>query len=162
MTAAIRSWLVNLSLRERWMVGVAGALLACVGGWFVIVRPIQSGLRSSSDALAAAIDRQAGVAQRVADIRNIEARRASTPPTSSGASLDLVLSQSAAEKDLTLGRNEPQGRDATTISIANGRAPVLISWINDLEGSGILATDLSMRPNADGTVSLTATLRRSQ
>jgi hypothetical protein len=61
---------------------------------------------------------------------------------------------------LTLSRNEPQGQDAAAVAIANARAGAALAWIDTLEGQGIVARELVMRPNADGTVALTATLAR--
>ena len=166
MTGTIADWWSGLSARERWLVGAAGALLTIVIGWLLILAPLLGALSRSSDNLALAIDRQAAIAGRVAEIHNLEARQSSRPADASAnpsaTPLGLVLSQSAAEKGFTLGRNDAQGSDAATITIANGRAPALISWISELEGGGILASEVALRPNADGTVALTATLRRVQ
>lgn len=164
MIGAISGWWQRLSLRERWLVGIAAALTAIVIGLFLIAFPIQSALVTAREAHGVALDRQAGIAARVAEIQNLEARRASAPaaPGASAAALELVLAQGAAERGFTLSRNEPQGNDAASIAIANGRAPALIGWISELESAGVLASDLTLRPNADGTVALTATLRRPQ
>jgi hypothetical protein len=73
-----------------------------------------------------------------------------------------VLAQGAAEQGLTLSRNDPVGEGGASIAIANGRATALAGWLARMEADGLTPSDLTLRPNADGTVALTATMRRAQ
>lgn len=159
MIARLHSWWDGLSLRERWMVGVAGALAALVVGWFLILVPLRSALADAGAAHAEAVDRHGAVMARVALLRRIGERQAPAA-TTPAATVDLVIGQSAAERGLALSRNEAQGEDAAAIAIANARAGAALGWIDALEAQGIVARELVMRPNADGTVALTATLAR--
>jgi general secretion pathway protein M len=162
MIAAIGHWWNDLSMRERWLIGVAGALAAAVIGWFLIFMPLQRSLRDAHEALGAAIDRRTAVSTRVAAIRRLEAA-GGHPSAATGdtASLDLRVAQSAAEAGFTLSRNETQG-GGVSIAIANARARTLLVWLDTLEQSGLVADELSLRPNADGTVALSAVLRPSR
>ncbi len=162
MIAAITGWWTALSQRERWLVGIAGGLAAIVLGWLVIVFPLQSALSSAREAHGIAVDRHAAILARADAITALEAGGATRPANTAAATpLDLTITQAAAERGFTLSRNEAQGGNAVAIAIANARAPALLVWLGELEAAGITAADLSLRPNADGTVALTATLRRA-
>lgn len=163
MIAAISGWWSGLSIRERWLVGVAAGLAAIVIGWFLIALPLQSALSSARDAHGIAVDRHAAILARVEALNALEARGAAPATgTANGAAFDLAITQAAAEKGFALTRTDPQGGNAVVIAIANARAPALLGWIGELEATGVTAADLSLRPNADGTVAMTATLRRAQ
>lgn len=161
MTTAIRDWWDGMSLRERWLVGLAGVLASALVAWFLIWLPLQSALSNAVEAHGIAIDRQAGIAVRVAEIKRLEGGGAATAAAASEAAVNLILAQSAAEKGLTLSRNDPVGQSGTNIAIANARAPALSTWLMELESTGVTAQDLTIRPNADGTVALTATMQRA-
>ncbi len=159
MMASIRSWWDGLTMRERWLVGAAGGLAAAVLLWLATFG-VASALSDAREAHGLAVDRAAGIAARVEAIEALQAAPRRTAAAASAATVDIVVAQSAAEKGFTLSRNEAQGGSAASIAIANARAPALLAWLGELEAMGILAGDLSLRPNADGTVALTATLRR--
>lgn len=159
MITAIQSWWTGLTTRERVLVGIAGGLVGAALLWFTTV-VVAVALTLAREDHGLAVDRAAAISARVNAIAELEASGQRTPATASAATLDLFVAQSAAEKGLTLARNEPQGGTATTIAIANVRATDALGWLGALEEAGVLAADLSLRPNADGTVALTATLRR--
>lgn len=161
MTDAIRNWWGGLSLRERWLVAVAAALATAIVGWFLVYAPLRTALADAQEAHGLAIDRQAAIAMRVAAIRQRESGGARATTPASSAAITLVLAQQAAEQGLTLSRNDPVGVTGAAIAIANVRAPLLAAWLTRLEESGLTVTDLTLRPNADGTVAMTAGIRRS-
>lgn len=164
MTDTIHIWWRALSIRERWLIGVAGALALLTIGWFGITMPLLGALDAARERHGAAIDRQAGVAQRVAEI---DLLTGSAGTAGSGlarpdaaTTVSLWIGQSAAEQGFTLSRNEAQGPDRAAIAIGNARAPALIGWVAALEQKGVMTQDLSMRPNRDGTIAITATFGR--
>lgn len=161
MTDTIRNWWSGLSLREHWLVGVAAGLSAILIGWFLIYAPLRSALASASEEHGEAVDREAAIAMRVAAIKQLEVGGGRPAAAASAAAVSLVLAQSAAEQGFTLSRNDPAGDNATTIAISNARASALAAWLTRLEDTGLSATDLSIRPNADGTVAVTASIRRA-
>lgn len=160
MIAAFNLWWDAKAPRERWLLGIAGALAAIVLLVFGIIMPLQRAINSANEAHAIAIDRQAGIAARVAAIRDLE-RQPRAATTATQANLDIAIAQAAAERGFTLARSTAQGPNAVDMAISNARAPALIAWLADLESAGIIAADLTMRPNADGTIAMTATLRRN-
>ena len=88
-----------------------------------------------------------------------------TPAKSVAAAVDAVaidqyLAQSAGEIGLTLDRNEARGAGKATIAIAAAKAPVLVDWLASLEGQGFVVDQLTITPAADGTIGLTAELRK--
>lgn len=159
MMLAIHNWWAGLTARERVLVGIAGALAAGLLLWLATFG-VAAALSDARTAHGEAVDRAAAISARVDAIAALEAAGARPPATASAATLDLFIAQSAAERGLTLARNEPQGGGATIIAIPNIRATDALGWLAALEEAGVLAADLSLRPNADGTVALTATLRR--
>jgi general secretion pathway protein M len=164
MTDAIRNWWSGLSLRERVLVGIAGGLSALLIGWFLIFTPMTRALAEQRLAHAAALDRNGAVAWRVAEIRRLQSQPRTTPAAqaASGATVALALTQAAAEGGFTLARNDAEGNDAATIAIANAKAPTVIVWLDGLAAQGLAPADITLRPNADGTVALTARIRRAQ
>ena len=47
-----------------------------------------------------------------------------------------------------------------TIAIATAKAPVLTDWLAGLEAQGFVVDQLTITPAADGTVGMTAELRK--
>ena len=90
---------------------------------------------------------------------------AQRPAKSLAAALDAVaidqyLTQSAGEIGLALDRNEARGSGQATIAIATAKAPVLTDWLASLEAQGFVVDQLTITPAADGTVGMTAELRK--
>ncbi len=159
MTAAVKLWWSGLTARERWLVGVAAALAAIVLVWLSALG-LATALADARAAHAAAIDRAAAIDARVDAIEALRRGGAARPDPAGNATLDIYLAQSAAERGFTLSRNEAQGAGGATFAVANARATALLAWLSALEEAGLVASDVSIRPNADGTVALTATVRR--
>ncbi len=157
MTERLQNWWMALSIRERWLVGIAGALALGVVLWG-LGRPAYAAFVDLENQHRAAIEREGRVAAKV----QLLAQR---PAKSVAAALDAVaidqyLAQSAGEIGLTLDRNEARGAGQATIAIAAARAPVLTDWLASLEAQGFVVDQLTITPAADGTVGLTAELRK--
>ncbi|MGN6690627.1 MAG: type II secretion system protein GspM [Sphingopyxis sp.] len=158
MRDAVKSWWSGLSMRERWLVGVAGVLALAVLGW-ALGRPAIAAFFDLETRHRAAIEREGRVAAKVA----LLARR---PAKSVAAAVDAIridqyLAQSAGEIGLTLDRNEARGDRQATVAIATAKAPVLTDWLAGLEGQGFVVDQLTITPAADGTVGMTAELRKA-
>ena len=157
MMERVQSWWTGLSLRERWLVGIAGALALGVLLW-ALGRPAYAAFADLEGDHRAAIEREGRVAAKV----SLLARR---PAKSVAAAVDAVaidqyLAQSAGEIGLTLDRNEARGAAQATIAIATAKAPVLTDWLASLETQGFVVDQLTITPAADGTVGMTAELRK--
>lgn len=157
MIDAVKSWWNGLSMRERWLVGVAGALAALVLGW-ALGRPAVAAFADLESRHGAAIEREGRVAAKVALLARRPAK--SVAAAVDAVAIDQYLAQSAGEIGLTLDRNEARGAAQATIAIATAKAPVLTDWLASLETQGFVVDQLTITPAADGTVGMTAELRK--
>ncbi|MHA6722508.1 type II secretion system protein GspM [Sphingomonas sp. RS2018] len=126
----LRDWWQGLSVRERWLVGTLGVILALLILVFGIVKPLQ-----------------ASRAQSIADIRTYETLTArinaagslgpsSAPPPRSGTAAE-VLNQSAGAYGLSLQIvATPDGVRAT---VADGDYAQVINWMADVARTTSLA-----------------------
>ncbi|MBE1529148.1 general secretion pathway protein M [Sphingopyxis sp. OAS728] len=157
MTERLQNWWIALSTRERWLVGVAGVLALGVILWG-LGRPAVAAFIDLESQHRAAIEREGRVSSKV----QLLAQRPSKSVAAAvdAVALDQYLAQSAGEIGLTLDRNEARGAGQATIAIATARATVLTDWLASLEGQGFVIDQLTITPAADGTVGLTAELRK--
>lgn len=157
MTESLQNWWSGLSQRERWLVGIAGVLALAVILWG-LGRPAYAAIADLEAQHRAAIEREGRVAAKVQLLGQRPAK--SLAATANAVAIDQYLAQSAGEIGLTLDRNEARGQEQATIAIATARAPVLTDWLASLEAQGFIIDQLTITPAADGTVGLTAELRK--
>ena len=157
MMDAVKNWWGGLSTRERWLVGVAGGLAALVLVW-ALGRPAVAAFADLESRHSAAIEREGRVAAKVQLLAQRPAK--SLAAAVDATAIDQYLAQSAGEIGLTLDRNEARGSGQATIAIATAKAPVLTDWLASLEGQGFVVDQLTITPAADGTVGMTAELRK--
>lgn len=158
MMDAVKSWWSGLSTRERWLVGVAGVLALALLGW-ALGRPAIAAFFDLETRHRAAIEREGRVAAKVALLAQRPAK--SVAAAVDAIQIDQYLAQSAGEIGLTLDRNEARGDRQATVAIATAKAPVLTDWLAGLEGRGFVVDQLTITPAADGTVGMTAELRKA-
>ena len=157
MTGALRNWWTALSRRERGLVGAAGALALAVLGW-ALVPSAFAAFAGLEDRHRAAVEREGRIAAKV---RLLAQRPASGVATAADiVAIDQYLAQSAGEIGLTLDRNDARGSGQAAIAIATAKAPVVIDWLAGLEAQGVMVDQLTITPAADGTVGVTADLRK--
>jgi general secretion pathway protein M len=157
MTDKLINWWSGLSTRERWLVGIAGALALGVLLWG-LARPAVAAFLDLESEHRAAIEREGRVKAKMQLLGRGPVKSGGT--TADAGAIDQFLAQSAGEIGLTLDRNEARGAGQATIAIATAKAPVLIDWLASLEGQGFVVDQLTITPAADGTVGLTAELRK--
>lgn len=157
MIARIGNWWQGLSRRERWLVGAAGALALGVLGW-ALGRPAVAMFVDLESRHRAAVEREGRVAAKVQLLGRRPAGAAAA--AADATPVDQLLAQSAGDIGLTLDRNEARGPGQATIAIATAKAPVLADWLAGLEAQGFVVDQLTITPGNDGTVGMTAELRR--
>ncbi len=157
MIDRMRNWWAGLSRREHWLVGVAAALALTVLVW-ALGRPAYAALVGLGSDHAAAIEREGRVAAKVHLLSQRPAKAVAA--ATDAVAIDQFLAQSAGEIGLTLDRNEARGTAQATIAIATAKAPVLNDWLAALETQGFVVDQLTVTPAADGTVGMTAELRK--
>ncbi|MVZ96123.1 hypothetical protein EUU23_00210 [Sphingorhabdus sp. IMCC26285] len=156
MMSALQNWFEELSVRERWMVGVAALLAILAVLIFAIILPGMAAIDRAQSALDEAVQRRGRIEATVASAL---AQRPSGAP-SNAANIDMIVTQGAAEKgfDLIQSTNAAPGQMAFRMDQA--RAPALLAWFNDLEMQGILVNKLTLRGNANGGVTVEAELQQ--
>lgn len=155
MMASLTRWWQALSGREKRLVGFAGALAALVLLW-LIVRPLVGYINGLGEEHRMAVERAARVEAKAALLKS------GTAPVATvvAGSIDQWLAQSAGDTGLTLDRNEARGEAAATIAIASARAPALMGWLATLEAQGLVIDRVAITPGTDGSVGVTAEVRR--
>jgi general secretion pathway protein M len=156
MIASLKLWWQALAPRERVLIGVAVALAAAVLIW-LLLRPVAVYMSGLDETHMAAVERAARAEAKASLVKG--AARTTVAPGNTGT-LDQWLAQSAGDTGLTLDRNEARGGGAAMIAVSSARAPALIAWLAALEGQGLVIDRLSLTPGADGSVALTAEVRR--
>ncbi|WP_033075596.1 type II secretion system protein GspM [Sphingopyxis sp. MWB1] len=159
MMEAMKNWWAGLSNRERWLMGVAGVLALGVLLW-AVARPTYAAFVDLQAGHRAAVEREGRVAAKLRLLAQPTAPL-SASPGGAALAIDQYLAQSAGEIGLTLDRNEGRGERGVAIAIARAKAPVLIDWLAGLESQGFIIDQLNITPGADGTVGLTAELRKA-
>ena len=157
MIARVASWWQGLSRRERWLVGGAGALALAVLIW-TLGRPAVAVFLDLEAKHRAAVEREGRVAAKLQLLARGPA--GTLAKAVDAVAIDQYLTQSAGEIGLTLDRNEARGPRQATIAVATAKAPVLADWLAGLEGQGFVVDQLTITPGTDGTVGMTAELRR--
>jgi general secretion pathway protein M len=155
MITRIRQMWAERLPRERQLLIVMICLFALVVLVFGIVRP----LMTAKVAALARLDRattEAGQISGAADALR-EAKKGAPPPLP--GTLVLAVSQSAATAGFTLATLDPQGDDRVGITITAAKSPALFAWLRTLAQQGIFVERMTLRTNANATLSIDGTLR---
>ncbi len=157
MMAAIRLWFAALTRREQCLVGIAGALAAIVVSIFGILLPIVSAIEQ------AGIDHDEAVQRRGRIIATVDAaqKQETRPRSTATADIDLLITQSAAEKGFDLVKSANSAPGQISFKIAQARAPALLAWLTELEGQNVAVRSVALRPGANSTVTVDAQLQMS-
>lgn len=156
MIGAFRDWFAGLSLREKILVSILGALVAIVILWLGIYAPLDRAIANAEAEHDAAVERRGRIS---AMVEALEAG-AGAEIVAIDAPLDLYVSQSAGEVGFTLARNELQGPGRAALSISSARPPALMGWLADLEARGIRVESLTTQPAGPDIVSAEIVLAR--
>jgi general secretion pathway protein M len=156
MIAAIGIWFAALTRREQWLLGTAGALTALVVAIFGILMPILSTIDQ------ARLDHEEAVQRRGRIIASVDAAQQQTGPRSTApADIDMLITQSAAEKGFDLVKSGNGAPGQISFRIDQARAPALLSWLTELEGQNVAVRAVTLRPGANSTVTVDAQLQMS-
>lgn len=156
MIAAIGIWFAALTRREQWLLGTAGALIGLVVAIFGILMPILSTIDQ------ARLDHEDAVQRRGRIIASVDAAQQQTGPRSTAtADIDMLITQSAAEKGFDLVKSGNGAPGQISFRIDQARAPALLSWLTELEGQNVAVRAVTLRPGANSTVTVDAQLQMS-
>lgn len=154
MIAAIGSWFAALTRREQWLVGIAGALTAVMVAIFGILLPILSAIDQAKT------DHDEAVQRRGRIIATVDAaqQQKTEPRAGATADIDLLITQSAAEKGFDLIKSANGAPGQISFRIDQARAPALLAWLTELEGQNVAVRNVALRPGANSTVTVDAQL----
>ena len=156
MIAAIGIWFAALTRREQWLLGTAGVLTALVVAIFGILMPILSTIDQ------ARLDHEEAVQRRGRIIASVDAAQQQTGPRSTAtADIDMLITQSAAEKGFDLVKSGNGAPGQISFRIDQARAPALLSWLTELEGQNVAVRAVTLRPGANSTVTVDAQVQMS-
>ena len=156
MTAALKMWFAALSQREQRMVGVAGVLAALVVLIFGIILPSLSAIKQAEIAHDEAVQRRGRIEATV------DAALAQKPAASivSGANIDLIVTQAAAEKGFDLVKSAGAAPGQMSFRMDQARAPALFAWLAGMEAQGIAVRSMTLRSGTNGSVTVDAQLQQ--
>lgn len=156
MTALLRPWWDDRSGRERWLVGVAGALLLGVALWLGAWRPLAAARAAATARQAAAVGALAEVAEMTAAIRAAEARLRGAP----GVPLVERISARASAAGIASERLETTSDGLVTLRIPAVRAAPLLGWLAELERrDGVIVERVNLVRNPDATIAAELAVR---
>jgi general secretion pathway protein M len=156
MIAALRHWFMALSSREQRLVGVAGVLTALVVLIFGIILPGMAAIDRAEVAHDEAVQRRGRIEASVA--------AAAVPktggPAASSADIELIVTQSAAEKGFDLLKSAGATPGQISFRMDQARAPALFAWLTELEVQGVHVHNIALRGGASGSLTVDAQLQK--
>jgi general secretion pathway protein M len=156
MNEGLRNWWRTRSLREQRLILAAGALLAIVLLWLLIVRPLGDALSRAKERHGEAAQALAEARSRVALIRQLESRTMAA----SGLPLELLISQAATEAGFPVTRVQSEGPSVATFVSNSVRPQAFFTWVGQMERTRGLAVErLSATTNSDQTLTVEVTFR---
>ena len=156
MTARIRDWYSNRTQREQRLVLAMLLIAVPVLAWLLIVRPLYIAYDKAIHDHLIAIDRHGRVMALAEAAKSAPAKSVAA----NQADLQLVVTQAASQAGIVLQGITPNGSNAVDLTVAGGRATALSQWLAQFEARGIAVQQMSMTPQPDGTVTLSARLMR--
>lgn len=150
-----RDWFLGLTMRERVLVGVAGAL----AGVLIVIYGLILPLGAAHDA-AHVRHRDAVIAagQVMAGLEQLDAAPA---PKGGAGPVAQAVAQIADAEGLVLQSNDPRGNDSALVVIPTAAPGSAFAFLDMLRRQGIVAEQVTITPAADGSVSVNATVRRA-
>lgn len=155
MMAAIGMWFAALTRREQWLVGIAGALTAVAIAIFGILLPILSAIDHAKVDLDEAVQRRGRIIATV----DAAQQQKTEPRVGATADIDLLITQSAAEKGFDLVKSANGVPGQISFRMDQARAPALLAWLTELEGQNVAVRSVALRPGANSTVTVDAQLQ---
>ena len=156
MIEAVKTWFGQLSQREQYLVGIAGGLTALVILIFGIILPALSAIDNAKRAHDEAVERRGRIEATVAAAT--ASRAAGTAV--SGAAIDLIVTQSAAEQGFDIVKTANAAPGQMTFRMDQARASALFAWLASLEAQGVETQSITLRGSLSGTVTVDAVLRQ--
>lgn len=143
----VTQWIMGLSLREKILVGVAGALTGVIFLLYGVIFPLQNLEINAKNELAEALNTRSEIAAAAAILKSAPQ---SAPPLQ--LPLSEVVSNSAAENGFAAQSMGTPNTKMVTITIESAKSPALLTWIAQLERQGIVVQNSDIEARDDGIV----------
>ncbi|MEO0032063.1 MAG: hypothetical protein RIS94_1821 [Pseudomonadota bacterium] len=156
MIAALLARYRMLTGREQRLVAGALGLTALVIAVYGLILPLGRAFDAAHMRMSDASERSARVQAVLAMIDGERGSAASMEP----APLDRLVAAEAEQADLVVQSSQPRGQAVTQVVVTGARSSAALPWLDRLARGGVVIDALTMTPGADGTLSITATLRR--
>jgi general secretion pathway protein M len=158
MIGSFKNWWANHSASERRLMAGLGIAVLIVFFWLGVWRPVDEGLTTGWARQGAALDRYSSIKAKVDALKRAPAGAAQGARTP----IEQLVTQSASESGFTLDQVGNQGAGRMSISIAAAKMSALMSWLGQIEASGVSVQTISITPGStDGTVSVQAVLQEA-
>lgn len=154
--SSVRAWFMGRTKREQRLIVLMLAIALPMLAWLMVVRPLDAAYDTALDAHLAAIDRHGRVLALAEAAKSTPSRRVEA----SKADLQLIVTQAATQAGITLQGANASGPNEVDVAVSGGRATALGQWLAQFEAQGIAIQQMSMTPQPDGTVNMSARLAR--
>ena len=160
LSPLIEAW-AGRTPREQLLLGLLGAIIAALAGWYLVAAPLLDYRASSRAAYVDAVDRYRALSVGIARYSSLvtdEADRAA----GDARPLRTIVSERAAAMELQLSRMVPDENGRLNVWTENVSAARLMDWLADLEQRhAIVAVRASIDREGDGLARAQIVLERS-
>ena len=158
----MKTWWASLQLRERRILSLAGALVAALLYWLLLLRPLEQARTEAIGAISTLQQANASVSGPVAAI--LSARKSAAPRAV--RSLFALVDSSAREAGLMTAqtRVEPLGEDRVRVTMEGTNFDQMAAWLETLDrNESVDINEWSVdRALVPGLVNATMTLKASR
>ena len=156
MRDGFKLWWRTRTLREQRLLLALAGIAAIVLAWLLVVRPLGDALSEAGERHGDAVVALAEAKAQAALITGME----QDEPVRLTSSVDMVVSQSAAESGFAISRIEREGPGQATIVMDTVRPQAFFGWIGQMEADrGLVVDRLTATTNSDRTLSVQVTFR---
>lgn len=150
-------WYIGVTLRERILVSVAGALAALIVLIYGIVLPVGNALDEAAVRHREATERAGRIAAGIDMLKRAPQGRAAVV----SGPVEQVAAGSAQEAGFVVQSNQKRGADMAVLVIPTARPSAVLAWLDGLAGQGLAVEQVTMTPAPDGSVAVNVTLRKA-
>lgn len=153
--APVRDWYFALTFREQALVGMAAVL----AGLLMLIYGVVLPLGAAHDAAHARHREAVLAAGRV--MAGLEQLQDAPAPIGQGGPVAQLAAQLAEAEGLVLQANDPRGNDGANVIVPTAAPGSALSFLDMLQRQGVIAEQVTITPAADGSVAVSAVLRRA-
>ena len=146
------SWWEHLAVRQRWVLGIGGFVVAAVLIYTLIWEPWRNSLQQLRQQLAVQQQELAWMRDAAVELKRLTGNSAARNAVSRTRSLSTLIDQTAKAAGLgaALKRVEPQGEQRLRIRLEQVGFDQMVLWLSQLEQSyGVEIINAAVQREAD-------------